>query len=118
MLCKQPKVITMQTIQKNVPSAHTKTAATPVSAKETGKLAAFIQHHHHAKDAMASWKGVHMVELKGDDNAVAEHLGIGPHELTASYATLTSTNAIKRHGVHKVEIINSALLSDFAKHAA
>lgn len=80
------------------------------------KLAAFIQLHHH-KETAKSTDGRHFVELKGDDKHVAEHLGITTGDLELSYGALTKDLVVKRHGAHRIEILNSAKLAEMAKRS-
>jgi hypothetical protein len=83
-----------------------KTAAKPVAKPaqaaaatmhDIGKLAAFIQHHHHTK---APPKAVDhpMVEIKGGDHDVAKHLGLTTEVLAHSYASLIKDLIVRRHG--------------------
>ena len=99
-----------------------KTAAKPVAAKpaqasasDLGKLAAFIQHHHHLKAPPKAVADHAMVELKDGDHDVAKHLGLTVETLTHAYATLTKDLIVRRHGAHRVEILNATRLAELAK---
>ena len=80
------------------------------------KLAAFIQHHHHLKEASKSADNHSIVELRGNKH-VAEHLHISVAELEHGYETLSKDQVIKRHGEYRIEILNKAQLAELAKHA-
>ena len=105
---------TPQKAESHTPAA-VKTAATGQSHAHIEKLAAFIQHHYHIKDASKA-ADAHVVELKGNKH-VAEHLGISVAELERGFEALTKDQAIKRHGEYRVEIINKSRLAEIAKRA-
>ena len=107
----------MQTHEKTAKHAshqdHKPAGASPTAHAD--KLAAFIQHHHQST-AKAS-DGRHFVELKGDDKHVAEHLGMKPADLEHGYGMLTKDLVVKRHGLHRIEVLNSGKLAEMAKRA-
>ena len=108
----------MQTHEKSAKQASHQ-GQKPVQASHAAnadKLAAFIQHHHH-KDAPKPIDGRHFVELNGDDRHVAEHLGMKPADLEHCYGVLTKDLVVKRHGVHRIEILNSGKLAEMAIRA-
>ena len=108
----------MQSTQKaatHTPTAG-KTAVAEVSAAKIQKLAAHIEHHHHHKEGSKPGDASYFVELKGNKH-VSEHLGISIVELEQCYMVLSKDLVVKRHGEHRVEILNKSRLAEIAKHA-
>jgi len=84
---------------------------------DVAKLARFIENHHHLKGDSKVMDGHHFVEVKGTDKEVAIHLGVATDVLDHCYAELAKRTLIKRHGAHKIEILDAKRLAEVARHA-